>query len=71
MTGERKPLTHAERGKLGGLRAKMTNTPEQRRQWGSKGGSTTVERHGAYHMTRLAYIRHGRLAPDSDSKGGA
>lgn len=68
MSGERRPLTRQERGRLGGLKAAQKNTTEQRRRWGSKGGMTTVERHGRYHMTRLAFIRHGRLEGDRPAR---
>lgn len=53
---DQKKLTHAQRGRLGGLAvARKTDMA----RLGSLGGATTVERYGVEHMTRLALRKNG------------
>lgn len=62
-------LTHAERGRLGGLRAGRNK--EMARERGRKAADTLLERYGTEHFTRLAYRRHGKSVAMLTEKAGA
>jgi len=65
------PMSRQESGRLGGLARAARTSLEERRMWGTRGGLTTLERHGKYHFVRIGYIRAGRLpaGPASTQKG--
>lgn len=58
---EKRPLTHAERGRLGGLTAAHNMTPEARKRRAEKAGRAFVEKYGLAAMVRLNHQRNGRL----------
>lgn len=64
MSAERRPLTPAERGRLGGLTAAHNLGPEGVKRRGAKGGQATLEKLGKAHFLRLAHKSHGRLSPE-------
>lgn len=70
---ERKPLSHAERGRLGGLARADKYTKDELALFGAPGGQRTAELYGRAHFARLAFRRHGRLreitAPKSRKEG--
>lgn len=61
-----KPLTHAERGRLGGMKAAQQMTPEQRSYrayQGAAGLSDRLAERGVplrYHMARLSLRASGK-----------
>lgn len=67
---DRRKLTPAEAGRLGGLAAAHNLGELGRQRRASSGGQSTVEKYGAAHMTRLAFVRHGRLAAEKANAGG-
>ena len=62
MTATQRNLTHSERGRLGGLQAAHLLGDDGIKRRGSKGGNTTLKRHGKGHFYRAALIRWGKLA---------
>lgn len=56
-----KALTPKQVAQLGGLACVRKNGKEAMASIGSKGGSTTLERHGREHYIRAAHKRWGRL----------
>lgn len=51
---ERKRLTKAQAGKLGGLTAAERMTPEARRERARKAGEACLVKHGRSHYYRMA-----------------
>lgn len=62
----RQPLTHAERGRLGGMKAAQQMTPEQRSYRAYRGAAGLEDRLAAagipmaHHMTRLRMRQDGK-----------
>jgi len=48
-----KALTHAERGRLGGLRTVERYGIDHMREIAARGGQAVVEKHGADHMSEI------------------
>lgn len=61
MSGEPRPLTHAERGRLGGLTAAQRMTPDARRRRAEKASAAWMEKYGRAALVRMSYQRAGRL----------
>jgi hypothetical protein len=56
-----RPLTHSERGRLGGLTAAQRMTPEARIRRAEKANAAWMEKHGRAELLRMSYQRTGRL----------
>ena len=61
MTDAPRPLSMAERGRLGGLTAAHRMSPEERTRRAAKGGAAALEKLGKAHYVRMTLIRAGRL----------
>lgn len=48
-----KPLSHAERGRLGGRATARKYGPDYMRRIGRKGGYATLEKHGPEHLRKI------------------
>lgn len=59
---EKRPLSMAERGRLGGLTAAQRMTPEARIRRAEKANAAWMERYGRAELLRMSYQRTGRLA---------
>ena len=55
------PLTHAERGRLGGLKAAEAMTPQERTIRAQKAGEAAKEALGTSHYVEMSWRRWGRL----------
>lgn len=55
------PLTHAERGRLGGKVAAEAMTPEQRTIRAQKAGEAARDKLGNSHFLRMSWKRWGRI----------
>lgn len=54
-----KPLTHAQRGKLGGLTAAARMTAQQREDRALAGANAVLEKYGRSHFVRMALRKNG------------
>lgn len=61
MTNAPRPLSMAERGRLGGLTTAHRMTQEERTRRAAKGGAAALEKLGKVHYARMSLIRTGRL----------
>lgn len=61
MTDKPRPLSMAERGRLGGLTAAQRMTPEARTRRAEKANAAWMEKHGRAELLRMSYQRTGRL----------
>lgn len=48
--------THEDIARKGGFARRDKTTPEQRKEWAEKGGSTTKQKYGAEHFKRIRQI---------------
>lgn len=62
MTNEQPKLTHAERGRLGGLTTAMRpHAHEEAVARGKKGGSANVEKNGRLALIKANHMRNGKI----------